>query len=189
MTEGVTPFPPELADLYRERGYWRDRPLGSELRRWLETNRDRVAIRHPVRRSYGELHERAERLARHLLGLGVGPSTRVVMHLPNIPEFVELYIAFQYLGAVPLMALPAHREHEIGHYVEFIEAEVYVVPATLGRFDFVDFARKIKAGSNHLRLVLVAGESPDEPGFVSIAELQSSEPTVDRDVLEALVID
>src|SRR5579875_3391235 len=135
--EGVTPFPPHLARRYRALGYWEDRPLGDHLREWTRTHAGRVAIRHPVVWTYGELHQRAERLARHLLARGLGPRSRVVVHLPNVPEFVELYVALQYIGAIPLMALPGHREHEIGHYVEFVDAEAYAVPASFGTFDYL----------------------------------------------------
>lgn len=187
--DGVTPFPPDFAARYREKGYWRDVPLGTVMRGWFESHRDRLAVRFPARWTYLDLHQRAERLARHLLGLGLGPGSRVVVHLPNCPEFIELYVALQYIGAVPLMALPAHREHEISHYVEFIEAEAYAIAPRLGRFDCLEFARKIKAGAPSLRLVLVAGDAPADPGFVSLDALQSTEPEVDAGALRALSID
>ena len=187
--EGVTPFPPEFAAAYRERGYWQDRPLGDVLRGFMETHRDRVAVRYPVVLSYKELHERSERLARSLRELGLGPRSRVVVHLPNVVQFVELYLALQYLGAIPLMALPAHREHEIGHYVEFVEAEAYAVPASFGRFDFLEFAKKISSKATTLRHVLVAGEAPDEPGFVSLDELAATESPVPASALAELDVD
>ncbi|HET9090947.1 MAG TPA: AMP-binding protein [Acidimicrobiales bacterium] len=187
--EGVTPFPPEFAARYRELGYWQDRPLGDVIRRWMREHAGRVAIRHPVEWTYGELDARAERLARNLLALGLGPRSRVVVHLPNVPEFVELYLALQYIGAIPLMALPAHREHEIGHYVEFVEAEAYAVPASFGRFDFLEFARGIKSNSACLRHVLVAGPAPADEGFVSIGELADAEPDLGPEALEKLEID
>lgn len=189
VMEGVTPFPPEFAARYRAKGYWKDQPLGEVMRQWMRAHADRVAIRHPVRWTYAELDARAERLARNLFALGIGPRTRVVVHLPNVPEFVELYLALQYLGAIPLMALPAHREHEIAHYVEFIEADAYAIPASFGSFDFLEFARKIKTGSPHLRHVLVAGGAPGDEGFVSITELAEREPELPLSALDALDLD
>ncbi len=187
--EGVTPFPPEIARYYREQGYWQDRPLRDHFRDWTRAHRERIAICYPVVRTYAELDARASRLACHLLGLGLGPRSRVVVQLPNVPEFVELYFALQYIGATPLMALPAHREHEIGHYVEFVEAEAYAVPARFGRFDFLRFARGIKAGSEHLRHVLVAGEAPGADGFVSIGDLVGTEPPLGTEALDDIDID
>jgi 2,3-dihydroxybenzoate-AMP ligase len=40
MLEGVTPFPPEFAARYREKGYWQDRPLFDGLRDGLRRYAD-----------------------------------------------------------------------------------------------------------------------------------------------------
>lgn len=186
--EGVTPFRPSSPGTTASRATGRTGRFATIFATGRE-HRERAAICYPVVLTYAELDARASRLARHLLGLGLGPKSRVVVHLPNVPEFVELYFALQYIGATPLMALPAHREHEIGHYVEFVEAEAYAVPASFGRFDFLEFARGIKAGSSHLRHVLVAGEVPEADGFVSIGELAGTEPSLAPEALDDIDID
>lgn len=189
--DGFTPIPEDFAKVYREAGYWEDRPLIDVLLDAFERNRDRVAvIADDQRLTYGDLMERSERLARHLYGMGVRPLDRIVMHLPNIPEFVLLYLALQRLGAIPLMALPPHREHEIGHYVDFVDAVGYAVPARIKNFDFTAFARKIKDGAATLQWVLVAGEAPnDRDDFVSIDRLLAEEPDVPVSVLHQIHID
>src|SRR5438093_193455 len=112
--EGVTPYPPEFADRYRQRGYWQDRPLMAHFQESFRSNAERVAVVAGEERiTYGQLGERVDRLALHLLQLGLRPLDRVVMHLPNIPELIQLYFAFQRIGVIPLMALPPHRQHEI----------------------------------------------------------------------------
>ena len=42
--EGVTPWPPEIASLYRERGYWRGTPLGRAVDAAVARHHDRVAL-------------------------------------------------------------------------------------------------------------------------------------------------
>jgi 2,3-dihydroxybenzoate-AMP ligase len=44
MLDGVTPFPAEFAARYRERGYWRDRPLFDGFRDAFGRYADRVAL-------------------------------------------------------------------------------------------------------------------------------------------------
>jgi non-ribosomal peptide synthetase component E (peptide arylation enzyme) len=44
MLEGVTPFPPEFAARYRERGYWQDRPLFDGFLDCLREHADQVAL-------------------------------------------------------------------------------------------------------------------------------------------------
>ncbi|HZA01485.1 MAG TPA: AMP-binding protein, partial [Hyphomicrobiaceae bacterium] len=107
---GVTPFPPEFAARYRARGYWEDMPLGRFYDGVFASHDNRVAlISGDQRVTYAELKHRVDRLALHLLEMGVSPLDRWVLQLPNVPEFVYLYFALERLGAIPIMALAGHR--------------------------------------------------------------------------------
>ncbi len=53
-----------------------------------------------VRRTFGQMHERAERLAAGLASLGVGKDDRVASILPNCIEHVDLIFACARLGAI-----------------------------------------------------------------------------------------
>ena len=89
MLEGFTPWPAELATRCRERGYWRDQPLGDIVDRGARAFGERVALTSSTRRiSYRDLKRIVDRLALHLLGLGLRPGDCVVVHLNNTPEFV-----------------------------------------------------------------------------------------------------
>jgi 2,3-dihydroxybenzoate-AMP ligase len=189
--DGFTPFPDEFARVYREEGYWEDKPLIDVLLEACHRYSDRIAvISDDVRLTYGQLAQRSERLARHLYGMGVRPLDRIVVHLPNMPEFIVVYLALQRLGAIPLMALPPHREHEIGHYVDFIEAVGYVVPDRIKNFDFIEFARGIKDRARTLEWVLVVGDTPSErDDFVSMSHLLAGESDVSTEVLDGISID
>lgn len=54
------------------------------------------------RRTYAELETRANRLAHHLVGLGVGPGDHVGLYLENCPEYLEAMLACFKLRAVPI---------------------------------------------------------------------------------------
>jgi acyl-CoA synthetase (AMP-forming)/AMP-acid ligase II len=54
------------------------------------------------RRTYAQLEERANRLANHLLGLGVGPGQHVGLYLENCPEYLEAMLACFKIRAVPI---------------------------------------------------------------------------------------
>ncbi|MGH9234924.1 MAG: acyl-CoA synthetase [Acidimicrobiales bacterium] len=54
------------------------------------------------RRSYAQLEERANRLAHHLAGQGVGPGDHVALYLENCPEYVEAMLAAWKLRAVSI---------------------------------------------------------------------------------------
>jgi 2,3-dihydroxybenzoate-AMP ligase len=191
--DGVTPFPPEFAAHYRQRGYWEDRPLIAHFADAFEKHRDRVAlVAGEERITYRELGQRVEHLARHLLDLGYRPLDRVVVHLPNVAEFVYLFFALQQVGAVPLLALPLHRHREISHYVSFVGARGYAVPDRVGDFDYLALVRQVMAApGTALDHVFVAGDDvPEEPPFVSLRRLLTTEPeatSADLDAVRATI--
>jgi 2,3-dihydroxybenzoate-AMP ligase len=189
VLEGFVPYPPEFIQRYRERGYWEDRPLIDHFRDAFASHADRVAIVFGDERvTYRQLGDRVDWLALHLLELGLKPLDSAVMHLPNIPEFVYLYLALQRIGAIPLMALPPHRQHEIGHFVDFIDAEAYVIPDNWAGFNFPGMALSIRDKAKTLKHILVTGSDvPD--GCVSVSRWLATEPSLPASRLDELQID
>ena len=168
MLEGFVPWPEAFARRYRARGYWEDRPLGAVLTEALARHSHREAlIFRDERVSFLELNQRIDRLARYLLDLEVRPLDRVVMQLPNWPAFAYLYFALVRVGAIPVMALPPHRQREIGYFLTFTDAVGYAVPGTFGRFDYPALAAEIRQVAPTLRHVFVAGE-PCPAGYIAL---------------------
>ena len=186
--DGVVPFPPDFVARYRAKGYWEDRSLAGVFQDVFATFAGRTAlIAGSEHITYRELAGRVERLASHFLELGLRPLDRVVVQLPNVPEFVSVYFALQRVGAIAVMALPPHRYREIKYYVELTEAVAYVIPDQAGDFDFVELARRITSECRSLRHVVVAGEAP--PGMVSLATCLSTESRVPASALGDVTID
>ena len=178
---GVTPFPPEFAARYRARGYWEDVPLGRFYASVFASHGDRVAmVSGSERVTYSELRERVDRLALHLLDLGVVPLDRWVVQLPNIPEFVYLYFALERLGAIPIMALAGHRWNEINSFFELSGANGYAVTETLGDFDTRTLIAQIREAHSGVRTILSA---------TTIRELLRSNAPLDARLLDAVDVD
>ncbi|MGX6449586.1 AMP-binding protein, partial [Patulibacter sp. S7RM1-6] len=158
--EGVVPWPDALAERWRARGYWRGETFGSMLRERATAHPERVAVvAGDERWTYGELDDRADRLAAGLRRLGIGPRDRVVVQLGNVAAFVEVVFALFRLGALPVFALPPHRRTEIEHFCRHAEAAAYVVGAPEGRFDPRELAAEVQAAVPTLRHVVVAGDA------------------------------
>lgn len=169
VLDGFTGWPRELADRYRARGYWRDRTLGAVLRESARTWPGRVALVDGGRRwTYRELDAWADRVAAGLRGLGVGDGDRVLVHLPNVAEFVPLCFALFRIGAVPVLALPPHREAEITHLARLASAVAYVVPDVWAGFDHRPLARALRRRVPGVEHVIVVGEPAE---FTAFAEL------------------
>jgi 2,3-dihydroxybenzoate-AMP ligase len=169
--DGWAPWPPELAELYRRLGYWRGETLGEVLRERAARYEGRTALVGDGRRvTYRELDQRADRLAAGLHLLGVQRGDRVVVQLPNIAEFFEVCFALFRLGAIPVLAHPAHRRAEIAYFCQFAEAVAYVIADRDGGFDYRSLAEEVRRGAPALKHVLVVGD----PGpFTALSSVQA----------------
>ncbi len=167
LLEGCVPFPPEFAERYRRKGYWKGKTLGDCFDEWTARGGARTAVVADAERvSYAELARRVNRAAEAFAALGLRPRDRVLLQLHNAPEFLYVAFALFKIGALPVLALPAHREAEIRHLLAFSEAVAYVAPARLRGFDYVGMIRAIAPHTPHLRHVLVSGDAP--PGTIAL---------------------
>lgn len=170
MLEGVVPFPPEFAARYRAKGYWVDRTLAQEYRAAFQKYAARVALVDRNRTfTYADLDRLSDNLALNLLGAGFQPLDRVVVQLPNVAEFVILYLALQKIGGVPIAALMPHRFAEISQFAELSGAAACVVPEQQGDFDYCAMVKRMQRRVPSLRQGIVLG--PARPGFLSLNEM------------------
>ncbi|MFC4948787.1 (2,3-dihydroxybenzoyl)adenylate synthase [Pseudonocardia sp. GCM10023141] len=176
--DGFTPWPADAVARYRRAGHWGDATLGELLRVWAERSGAAVAVVGGVERlTYAELDRRADAVARGLVDLGIAPGDRVLVHLPNTADFVVTLFGMLRAGAVPALALPAHRRVEIEHLATLAGAVAYLVPASHGGFDHLGLGAEILAAVPSVRHVLVTGADPasiDEagPAFRSVATIE-----------------
>ncbi len=111
---------------YRERGYWEDCSLDAVLTELFDRHAERTAVLHSNEViTYRQLSVRRAALAVHLYDMGLRPLDRAIIHLPNRPEFLYLYLALQRIGVIPVLALWAHRRLEIDHFIRLAEAVAY----------------------------------------------------------------
>ena len=130
MLDGCTPWPDDIAEKYRALGYWQGMTLADLLAQAVRRAPDRVAVVHGAERiTYQALGDAADRLACGLLDAGIRPLDRVVVQLPNVPEFIYTYFALVRIGAIPVMALRAHRHSEVSHFLRASGAVAYLTPS------------------------------------------------------------
>ena len=188
MLEGVVPFPPEFAKRYREKGYWLDKSLAQEYRIAFDKYEKRVALLDRDRSiTYGELDRMADNLALNLLEAGFQPLDRLVVQLPNVAEFVVLYLALQKIGCIPIAALMPHRFAEISQFVELSGAVACVVPDQQGDFDYCAMVERIRQKVPKLRHGIVLG--PARPGFLSLPDMIAKTVTLPASRLSEIQID
>ncbi|MET9624975.1 AMP-binding protein [Streptomyces sp. NPDC006464] len=158
MLEGCTPWPAETAERYRREGLWNGTDLGALPRLWAERYGDATAIVAGDRRiGYTELADRVDRTAAGFVRQGVEPGDRIVLQLPNVPEFVEVAFALFRAGAKPVFSLTSHRSNEIRHLCELSGASGYVVPGVFRGFDHTALALEMAAELPALRRIYAQG--------------------------------
>jgi 2,3-dihydroxybenzoate-AMP ligase len=162
-------WPEEFATRYRALGYWRGETLGGMLRERAASHPERTALLFDDGTwSYGELDHRANQLASGFRRLGFAPGDRVLVQLPNIPDFFSVVFGLFKAGILPVFVLPAHRRSEIEHFGRTSEAVGYVIPDAHAGFDYRLLASEIVPLLPNLRHVIVAG---DAGGFEALDSL------------------
>ncbi|MGJ8536343.1 MAG: class I adenylate-forming enzyme family protein [Parasphingopyxis sp.] len=122
---------------YREQGWWGDDTLADlflinaaaypdRLALVDAPNRADFAFGDPQRLTYAQMLAEVERLAAALLAAGIGKDDVILVQLPNISEFVNLYFAAAMIGAVISPAAVQYRSHELSGMCQIVEPRAFV---------------------------------------------------------------
>ncbi|MFB6618878.1 class I adenylate-forming enzyme family protein [Streptomyces sp. NPDC056367] len=95
--------------------------------------------------TFGELRDRAERVAAGLYDMGVRRGTVVAWQLPTRIETVLLSIALARIGAVQSPVIPFYRDREVGFALRESKAEFFAVPGTWRGYDHTAMAARLGA--------------------------------------------
>lgn len=190
MLDGYRPWPEDRAATYAAQGYWENITVADMvLSRRARFGARTALVAGDLRWSYDDLGRRVERLAAGLHGLGLGAGDRVVVQLPNIPEFVVAYLALTRLGAIPVLALRAHRETEVRHFLTASGARAYIIPDIAHGFDYRPMADALRPACPALERVLVVGTpGPGQESLSALIDAPLPEATV-RATLAAIAPD
>jgi 2,3-dihydroxybenzoate-AMP ligase len=128
-----------------------------------------------------------DNLALNLLALGVRPLDRVVVQLPNVAEFVVLYVAVQKIGGIPIAALATYRYAEVSQFVRLASAVACVFPERQGEFAFPPTIARVRAENPGLRFSIVLGRGGVDD--LSLEELIEHPAPLPRSELAKITID
>lgn len=119
--------------------------------------------------TYADAVRMSNRVGNALRELGVGVEDRVLIVLPDCPEFAWVWFGANRVGGVITMVNPLLPSDDYVYYLEYTRARVAVVHESL----LENFARAAKE-SKHLRGVLVVGDGHGE--FHSFSQVVNSQP-------------
>ena len=121
--------------------------------------------------TYAEIDERANRLANHLLSLGVKHGDHVAVHAYNCIEWVDAFFACPKIGAVAINVNYRYTEAELVHVYGNSQSVALIVES-----EYLDVARAALASCPTVKHVLVVdGDDASAPEYEAALAAQSAE--------------
>ncbi len=177
----MIPFDDDVIRRYRNEGWWEGLTIHDLFARTAERRADHLALADapnragftmgdPVRWTYGEVRERADRLAAALVDLGVAKDDVVMVQLPNVVELVLVYLAASRIGAIVSPLPVQYRAHELRLTGSLVEPVVFITTSDAGGFDHVKLVASVRGEVPSIRTVLAIVPEPI-PGVRSLTEI------------------
>ena len=131
MSVAFTPWPTDVAERYRAKGYWTGDPLTDVIDRHRGAAAEATAILCGERRfRYADVQRLSARLAAAFRARGLRPGDTALVRLPNRAEFHLVFFALLRCGVVPVNALNSHGAFELTAYARQIEPKLAVLAAS-----------------------------------------------------------
>ncbi|TWH75954.1 2,3-dihydroxybenzoate-AMP ligase [Azomonas agilis] len=153
-------WPDELAQRYRECGYWLDQPLTRILEQQCRERPDAIALICGERSlSYADLDQQANNLAAYLSARGLTCGDKALVQLPNIAEFYVVFFALLKIGVAPVNALFNHRHLELSAYARQIQPQLVIASRHHELFTNDDFVSELHQLVPELSVTLLLDDS------------------------------
>jgi len=131
--------------------------------------------------TYGEVYEKALRVATGLSKRGVQKGSHVAIRMENCPEFIYSWFGFALLGAIEAPFNPFHKGNILEYLINYSDAEILILSNS-----FVDEVKAIEDRIKNIKRVIIEG--PYQQGvfkrvatepFASLLESPANPPRVE----------
>ena len=182
LLEGFTPYRKEDAESYKRLGCWAGLTFGDILDRAADSYPDKEAfVDNESRLTYAQARDRANKLGISLMNLGIKPTDRVLVQLPNWNEFAYTYFALQKIGAITVLLIDRYRQYEINHLFELTGATCWILPEKYGKKDYLPIVGDVlKEHPQVKNLILVRGRE-HEP-YLNLEKLLADAELTDENL-------
>lgn len=128
----------EQKAVYYEKGYWTADSIADVWHRRVKAsgNAEYVADDHGSRYTYGEVDERAGRLAAWLVESGVQPGDVVTVQFPTWAEFCIAYVAALKAGAVMHPVPRNYNDVDLEYAMNLVGSRAYLAPTFSHNTDY-----------------------------------------------------
>ncbi len=143
MTISYTPWPEELANRYRAKGYWRDLPLTDISERHRDNDTIAIVDSHQEL-SYRQLATQSDQLAAYLQAQGLVRGDTALVQIGNFCEFYIVFFALLKIGVAPVNALFSHQKSELTAYAAQIKPRLLIADRQHPLFTDNDFLQTLQ---------------------------------------------
>jgi 2,3-dihydroxybenzoate-AMP ligase/mycobactin salicyl-AMP ligase len=171
LLDGFTPFRAEDVERYKRLGWWGGLTFGDILDRAADRYPDKEAfVDGTTRLTFAQARDKVNRLAISLMNLGIGPTERVLVQLPNWNEFVYVYFALQKIGAIDVLLIDRYRPYEINYLIQLTGATTWVLPWKYRKTDYLPIIKEVLKESPQMKNVIFA-RGGDQRDYLSLEAL------------------
>jgi len=168
-------FPAAHVEQMLKRGLWNGDTAPGWLRLFARNTPEKPAIIGAASTlSYGNAYVRVERLARAFTALGLRKGDVVAIQLPNIPEFMIVYLAAGMIGAVLAPMHMPYRAGEIAPLLRHARARLAVCGPAVGEYVPAKVLLDLRQSIDALAHVVTVGCS--YPGTLPLSQLIEDGP-------------
>jgi 2,3-dihydroxybenzoate-AMP ligase/mycobactin salicyl-AMP ligase len=169
--EGFIPYDTEAAARYEKKRWWLGITLGDMLDKASDLYPRKEALIGSGRRyTYSELRRQADTMAYRLLQAGFKPGDRVLLQLPNWPEFVISYFALQKAGLIMVLLTVNHTAREIAHLADLTRPRGWILPDRYRQTEFIPLIIQIQEDNPGLDKIILAATQTLE-GYLRLDDL------------------
>lgn len=170
---------------YTDKGWWGEKCIHDLFLENVEAEPDRLAVvdplnredftdRAPRRHTYKELKEKVEQFARILVHLGIAKDDILLIQMPNVVEYLYIYLAASRLGVIVSPVPMQYRERELAQIALKLKPKAIITTSNFKGFSHTEIslqgAAYLEEKGIHRPLVLSWGtRTPD--GAISLDEL------------------
>jgi len=164
LLEGFTPYNDDDVDRYKRECCWPGLTFGDILDRAAERYPDKTAfIDRTHRLTYAQTRDLADRVAIALIDMGLSPTDRVLLQLPNWNEFAVVFFGIQKAGAIDTLLIDRYRPYEIGHISRLSEATTWILAEKYQKINYLPIITEVLAENPTIKNVIVVRGSTDSP--------------------------
>ncbi len=166
-----TRYTEELIAEYNKKGYWTAETL---VDIWDQNAREyphkEALVDSKTRLTWAQAKQWIDRIALHLVELGIKKDEVIALQLPNVVEAFLWRVACEKAGVLCAHLLRTLRQYEMEHILKRLEAVGVVIPWQFGGFDYFKMIQEICTSLPTLRHIFISDDRVPE-GAISVKEM------------------